>query len=249
MIAVIKPILLLCEIVRSDMKLSSDGGIIKQIIHILFACLQSIVQFIQKYLGFLTSRTYVLISIKGGSFYSTAKQTLYLLLRHLLHSVVLENVIEFVFFIAQALIIAFASFFLILVRIDIFLLLLGIVFIIFAVFILFDSFYYTVITLFIDFLIDEEMVHSHPDDSDYHSSASPELTKHMDDIARMGYSMAQKYKDTHSDFNLAFYVEQPPQYNTAPSTSSQPPDNLQTQTDTVSSTVDDLLLPLPENEY
>ena len=232
-IALVKTIVLLCEIARSDLK-SSEGGLITQIILLLISCLQCIVERVQKYLEFLAARTYVLISIKGGTFYATAKQTLYLLLRNLLRSVVLESVIDFVFFIAQAVIIAAASFFLILmVRPDIFgasssnypeawplLILLGIVFIVFAVFIMFDSFYYTVVTVFIDFLVDEEMAQSHPD---YQFAASPELGKHMNDVARKGYSMAKSYKESHSDFDLAYYAEPPPQY-TVPanrSTSSQ----------------------------
>ena len=87
-VVVVKVLVALCDMARSDLKEGNDGGIVGAILLLILACLQCLLQHLEKYLEFLNARTYILMTIKGGGFYHSAKETLFLLLRNLLRATV-----------------------------------------------------------------------------------------------------------------------------------------------------------------
>lgn len=222
LIAVVKLLLLLATIASEDAKESDN-----QLLACLAACLKCILEYVQRYLEYITCRVYVIISIKGGTFYQRGKETLLLLLRNLITAVVLEDILEFVLGIAQFIITLAGCFLMFLIiRADLFgikeisidyepssawwlLMILGFIIIFFAVDTLMDVYYFTVQTLFIDFCLDQEMGQTN---HDYQVCARESLAKHMHGISKKGYGMAKEYKEKHPSFDLAYYAEPPEEY-------------------------------------
>ncbi|KAH7831326.1 putative Choline Transporter-like (CTL) Family Protein [Monocercomonoides exilis] len=219
----------ICTVLQilSEMMADSASDTGNDVIACLCACISCILQCISKYLEFVTSRVYVLISIKGTSYWKSAKQTLFLVLRNIIRTAVLENVVTLIFGIAEFLIDIVSIFFLLMmVRPDIFgltsknvvylpsqswwlSLILGFLLIVFVVDTIFDTLSFSVTSIFMSFLLDDEMCQTHPE---WNPFGTPELRERMYKCSVAGYQMAQKYKDKHEDFNLAYFAEPPQTY-------------------------------------
>ncbi|KAH7823925.1 putative Choline Transporter-like (CTL) Family Protein [Monocercomonoides exilis] len=218
-----------CTVMQVLAQLAADsakesGNDILQCLCALIAC---IVEKIEHYLEFITSRVYVLISIKGEPFWPSAKQTMFLLLRNLITNVVLEDLLPYIFGIIEFLIDVVSMFFLLLMtRPDFFAggsdadsywpnsawwltLLLGFFLIVFVVDTIFDTYVFGVTSVFISFLLDDEMCQTN---ENWQPFGTSDLRERMYGMKVKGYTMAQKYKEKHENFNLAYYAEPPPTY-------------------------------------
>ncbi|KAH7817317.1 putative Choline Transporter-like (CTL) Family Protein [Monocercomonoides exilis] len=212
--------------VLSEIASSCSRSAGSSVVQFLCVCISCVLQCASRYFEYFSSGAYTLVSIKGLPFWEAGKQTILLKLRNLLQTLVLDRVLSFVFGIAEFFIDVFSFVLLILVvRPDIFnpsnvtsgnnfipyyswvvILVMGFLFIGVVTHVMFSTFRYGVETLYVSFLLDEEMTLSTPE---YQPFPSKKLEKHMSKAAREGYSMASEYHDKNPDFNLTYWAEPP----------------------------------------
>jgi hypothetical protein len=200
--------------VIAEMTENSQGANDSVFLQLMCLCLHCILKLILKFLDFLTARAYIIVVVKGQGFYDAAKGCLFLLLRNLVLTVVLEKVLPFVFLIAEFFIVIISTCFLFLCVYpqlwnknadgnDLWpiILLIGFVVIYFVVDNVLDTYSYSVLCIFISFVLDKEMGQTTPT---YVMTASRDLKDYMKAQYSEGYTMCSSYQEKHKDFNLAY---------------------------------------------
>ncbi|KAH7818166.1 putative Choline Transporter-like (CTL) Family Protein [Monocercomonoides exilis] len=192
---------------------------------VLLCCLiDCILSCIMQFLEYINSQAYVIISIKGTPFFETGKQSILLMIRNIFRSAVLNSVIPLVMGIAETLIVLLSLFILFLMARPMWFglmtqeyaiaagkftelgwilnVVIGLFVIVFVVSTIFDTYTFAITSMFISFLLDEEMAITTPT---WEKFGSKKLLKHMDEAARKGYEKALKYKEKDESFDMSYW--------------------------------------------
>ncbi|KAH7827924.1 putative Choline transporter-like protein 2 [Monocercomonoides exilis] len=227
------------SIARSAGRHNSNG-----VLQLLCACLECISSCFKDIFEFVTSRAYIIIALKGQPFWTSARQSLFVLLRNLLSSVVFTKTISFAFTLSELLILLICAVVIVFAcRPD----WLGTLFVynswspsptwwitmilsflicLFVVETIIDTYSFSAHSMFICFLLDNEMSITHQQLGDYAPFAPNSLKVYMNSAYRLGYLMGAKFKESNKNFNLAYFAA-PPTNPVAPASLSPPLSNTQ----------------------